>query len=152
MFALLLGCVVSLATSGRVTLRLVLPVTLYAALIPVVEIAVLRMLLGRPVGRAADLFLMVHAPWSLWLVAIGGIFAFADPIRAYRITGPPWGLLSLAVVIGWSAYTDWCFFRCVSPERAGRNLAVQRAVCWSVGLAIFGGGSLWTGLRGIFGV
>jgi hypothetical protein len=151
-FALLCGCVVSLATSGRVTLRLALPGAIYASLIPLVEIGMLRLLLGRGVARTADLFFMGHAAWSLWLVAIAGIFAFADPIHAFRITGPPWGLMSLVLVVGWSAYTDWCFFRCVSPEHAGRNLAVQRAVCWSVGLALFGGGSLWTGLRRILGV
>jgi len=61
-------------------------------------------------------------------------------------------MLSLLLVILWSAYTDWCFFRSVSPERVGRNLIIQRVLCWSVGLVIFGGGSLWTGVRGILGV
>jgi hypothetical protein len=152
MFALVCGCVASLATSGRVTLRLAGPATLYAALIPLVEIAVLRVLLRRGIAKASDLFFMGHAAWSLWLIAIGGIFAFVDPISAHRITGPPWGLTSLALVIAWSAYTDWCFFRVVSPGRAGRNLMVQRVACWSTGLAIFGGGSLWPGLRGILGI
>jgi hypothetical protein len=151
-FVLVCGCVASLATSGRVTLRLAGPVAVYSSLIPLMEIAMLRLLLGRKIGRAVDLFFMGHAAWSLWLIALAGIFAFLDPIRAYRVTGPPWGLISLAVVLAWSAYTDWCFFRCVSPEHASRNLGLQRAVCWSVGLAIFGGGSLWTGLLGILGV
>jgi hypothetical protein len=141
-----------MAASGRVTLRLALPITLYACLIPLIEIAALRLLLGRKIGRAVDLFFMGHAAWSLWLIALGGIFALSDPITAFRVTGPPWGMLSLLLVILWSAYTDWCFFRSVSPERAGRNLIIQRVLCWSVGLVIFGGGSLWTGVRGILGV
>lgn len=152
LFALLAGCAVSLATSGRLTLRLVGPATVYAALIPLVETAMLRVLLGRKIGRAVDLFFMGYAAWSLWLLALAGIFACLNPIEAYRVTGPPWGLLSLAVVAAWSAYTDWCFFRCVSPERVGRNFALQRVVSWGVGLAVFGGGSLWTGLRGIVGI
>jgi hypothetical protein len=152
LFMLLVGCAVSMATAGRVTLRLVLPVTLYTSLIPLLEIAMLRVLLGRGIGRAVDLFSMGHAAWSLWLLTLAGIFAFMDPITAYRVTGPPWGLLSMLVVIAWSAYTDWCFFQCFSPGRAGRSLVLQRVVCWSVGLAIFGGGSLWTGVRGILGL
>jgi hypothetical protein len=148
-FAVLCGCGASMATSGRVTLRLPMPVTIYAALIPLLEIAVLRVLLGPKIARAVDLFFMGHATWSLWLLTLAGIFAFADPIQAYRLTGPPWGLVSVGLVMAWSGYTDWCFFRCVSPERTGRNLAVQRVVCWTVGLAIFGGGSLWPGLLGI---
>lgn len=151
-FALLCGYVASLATSGRVTLRLAGPAAVYASLIPLIEIAMLRVLLGRKIGRAVDLFFMGHAAWSLWMVALAGIFAILDPIQAYRVTGPPWGLMSLSVVVGWSAYTDWCFFRCVSPRRPVRNLLVQRVVCWSIGLAIFGGGSLWSGLLGILGV
>jgi hypothetical protein len=150
-FALLCGCGVSMATSGRVTLRLAGPVTIYAALIPLLEIGILRWLLGPKISRAVDLFFMGHAAWSLWLLALAGIFAFLDPMKAYRVTGPPWGLASLALVVGWSAYTDWCFFRCVSPERAGRNLTVQRVVCWTIGLGIFGGGSFWPGLLGIAG-
>jgi hypothetical protein len=150
LFCLVCACCVSMTTSSRVTPRLVLPVTIYASLIPLVEIGMLRVLLGR--NTRADLFYMGHAAWSLWLIALAAIFAFADPITAFRATGPPWGLLSLGLVIGWSAYTDWCFFRCVSPGRALRNLAVQRVVCWSVGLIVFGGGSLWTGLRRILGV
>jgi hypothetical protein len=150
LFCLLCGCCVSMATSGRVTIRLVVPVAIYASMVPVLEVGMLRVLLGRQMR--VDLYYMGHAAWSLWLIMLAGMFAFLDPITAFRVTGPPWGMLSLMLVIGWSAYTDWCFFRCVSPERAGRNLAAQRVVCWSVGLGIFGGGSLWTGLRGILGV
>jgi len=152
LFVFVCGCASSMATSSRVTLRLALPIALYSCLIPLIEIATLRWLLGRKIGHAVDLFFMGHAAWSLWLITLAGIFALNDPITAYRVTGPPWGLLSLLLVIAWSAYTDWCFFRCVSPGRAGRNLAIQRVLCWSVGLLIFGGGSLWTGLRGLLGV
>jgi hypothetical protein len=150
LFCFVCGCCVSMATTGRVTLRLVAPVMIYASLIPLLEIGMLLLLVGREMR--ADLYCMGHAAWSLWLLTLAGIFAFADPITAFRVTGPPWGWMSLLIVIAWSVYTDWCFFRCVSPERAGRNLAIQRAVCWLMGLAIFGGGSLWTGLRGILGV
>lgn len=155
LFAFVLGCVVSLATSGRLTLRLVLPATLYASLIPLVEIAVLCLLLrGRAqvsLRRAVDMFFMGHAAWCVWLIAVGGIFAFTHPLRAFVWTGAPRGWITLALVVIWSAYTDYCFFRCITPQRAGRNLLVQRAFCWSVGLAIFGGGSFWTGLLGLVG-
>jgi hypothetical protein len=100
--------------------------------------------------RAADLFLMGHGAWLLWLLAVAAILAFADPVDGFRWTAAPWGWSSLALVIVWSCYIDYCFFRCVSDHPA-RNLMLQRATCWGIGLAIFGGGSLWPGLLGILG-
>jgi hypothetical protein len=150
-----IGCCVSLSTSGRLTLRLVVPAALYATLLPLVEIATLRLLLGRqpklPFPSAIELFYRSYAAWCLWMLALVTAFAFLDPVPAYRLTGPPWGLASMLLVIAWSAYRDYRFFRTVSPERAGRNLLVQRAVCWSVLLAIFGGASIWPGFLGVLG-
>jgi hypothetical protein len=154
-FAFLCGCIVSLAASGRLTLRLVAPAMLYAALIPALEIPVLAAILrrGRSVSlrRAVDLFFMGHAAWCLWLFLLAAVFAFADPIRAFQWTAPLWYRSTAAFMVIWSAYTDYCFFRCVSPGRAGWNLLALRTVCWSVGLAIFGGASLWAGLLGVLG-
>jgi hypothetical protein len=153
-FALFLGCVVSLGTSGRVTARLVIPAAVYAGLIPLLEIGALRVLLrsGAKIDfrRAVDLFLRGHVAWLVWLLAVAAIFAFADPVDAFRWTAAPWGWSSLGLVIVWSAYIDYCFFRCIS-DHAQRNLMLQRAACWGIGLAIFGGGSLWPGLLGILG-
>jgi hypothetical protein len=41
------------------------------------------------------------------------------------------------VILAWSAYIDFCFFRDVVGGAAIRRLAVQRVLCWLPGLAIF---------------
>ena len=154
-FAFLVGCAVSLAVADRPTLRLVGPATVYALLIPLVEIAVLRGLLrANPavsLGRAVDLFFMGHAVWCLWLVMLGGLFACADLPAAFAWTISGKGWIAVIFAAAWSGYTDFCFFRAVTPGRAGRNLLVERVICWSIGVAIFGGGSFWPGLLGVLG-
>jgi hypothetical protein len=56
-----------------------------------------------------------------------------------------WFLLGVAII--WSAYIDFCFLRKVLGESAfsaGRRLLALRIITWSVGLMIFGGGSVWS--------
>jgi hypothetical protein len=152
-FALLGGCAASVTTTGALTARLVVPCAIYASLVPLVEIAVLAGLLRRgravPLARAVDLFFMGHCAWSLWLIMVSAIFAFTTPMEAFEVTGTLWRWSTIGGALAWSAYTDYCFFRCVSPERVWRNLLAQRAVCWTAGLVIFGGGSLWAGIVGV---
>jgi hypothetical protein len=154
-FAFLCGCTASLITSGRVTLRLVAPCAVYACLVPVVEIAVLAALLrGRrnvPFRRAIDLFFMGHSGWSLWLLMVAAIFAFVPPAEAFLYTGSVFRWTTVGTAVIWSGYIDYCFFRCVSPDRPAWNLLMQRTLSWTVGLILFGGASLWPGILGVLG-
>jgi hypothetical protein len=154
-FSFLIGCVVSLSATGRATVRLVAPATLYAMLIPLVEVALLWVLLRRrsmvPLPRAIDLFFMGHLPWCLWLLSLATMFTFGPTLAAFLWIGWLWRCTTIPALLVWSAYIDYCFFRCVSPGEVGRNLLVHRGVCWTLLLVIFGGGSLWTGLLGILG-
>jgi len=154
-FSFLFGSVVSLAASGRLTLRLVAAGTLYASLIPLVEIAVLAAVLGRSrkvsLARAADLFLMGHGAWCCWLLGFAGIWAFLAPIPAFEWTRAIWRWGVVAAVAAWSAYVDYCFFRCVAPSGPGWRLVVQRVACWTPAALIFGGGSLWPEILKVLG-
>jgi len=50
----------------------------------------------------------------------------------------------VALAIAWSAYADFQFFRRnlkQSTWRAARDLVIQRAIAWTVGLTIFLGGA-----------
>jgi hypothetical protein len=146
--AFALGCTVSFLASERLTLRLVASGTVYATLAPLVEIGVLSQLRNQRIlfSRAADLFLMGHGPWILWVLGFSALWSFAPPIQAFVWTGARWTLYTLGLVAVWSGYIDFCFFRYVireSPARAGRNLLLQRAISWSLGAMILGGGALW---------
>ena len=139
--AFLLGCAVSLLTSGRLTLRLVAPATFYWSFVPLCEIGSLALVAGRrkiPFAQAIDRFFASQTAWLLWLAAFAAAYRW---IQSNLV----WYGLALAAFV-WSAYRDFGFFRRLlerSPGRAVRDLAVQRLLCWTAALAIFAAPSIW---------
>ena len=122
LFSFVLACTVSFAASGRLTLRLVIPATTYAALGTLVEVLALAVVCPRSApsetpsvsfSRSLDLFFSGFGVWLLWLCAFGAIWAFASPVHAFRWTGPRWNLYVLSALVLWSGYIDFCFFRYV---------------------------------------
>ncbi len=163
LFALVLGCMVSFAASGRLTLRLVIPATIYAALVVLIEILALAVV--RPKGlpetsspsfpRALDLFFAGFGPWLLWLIAFAAVWALASPVNAFRWTGPRRDLYLVGGIALWSCYIDFCFFRQVfqaTRGRAARDLLAQRAISWTLAIIIFGAGPLWSEIVRILGI
>jgi hypothetical protein len=150
--AFVFGCAVSLMTSGRLSLRLVAPATLYWTFVPLLEIAGLAAVWPwkrSPVSfaRAIDLFFVGNTPWSLWLCAFAAAWAFFPPARVYAWTGNfwPWYAPALAVAL-WSACLDFRFFRDIpgrTPARACRDLALQRFIAWTGGIVWFMGPPAW---------
>jgi len=145
----LLGCLVSLVTAGSLSLRLFAAGAINAWFVPLLEIGVLagvwRSKRTIPFSRTVDLFFMGHGPWVLWLLVMCAIWAFASPTHGFVLTGR-WMWSLLGVVLVWSAYIDFCFLRHVLRESAARaagKLLALRVITWSIGLVIFGGGSLW---------
>jgi hypothetical protein len=145
----LLGCLVSLVTAGSLGLRLFAAGAVNALYVPLLEIGVLAGLwrAKRTMGfaRTVDLFFMGHGPWVLWLLAMCAIWTLAPPTQAFVLTRR-WMWLLLALTVAWSGYIDFCFLRYVlreSAARAGARLVLLRGITWSLGLVIFGGGSLW---------
>jgi len=145
----LLGCLVSLVTAGALSPRLFAAGALNALFVPLLEIGVLagvwRSRRATPFSRTVDLFFMGHGPWVLWLLVMCAIWVFASPSHAFFLTGHGMWFL-LGVVAVWSGYIDFCFLRYVLKESAKKavgSLVILRVITWSVGLVIFGGGSLW---------
>jgi len=156
--AFALGCTVSVITAQTLIFRLVVGGTINMSFVPAVQIAGLYVVSRRRSGLSfphlIDLFFMGQGPWILGMLAYAAVWAFATPEHAIYWTLPSriWPAILLAVV--WSAYIDFCFFRCVFRDgktRAAWNLATQRLVSWSLGILIFGAGAIPAHIMGVLG-
>jgi hypothetical protein len=162
LFAFILACTVSFAASGRLTLRLVIPATIYAMLEILIEVLALAAVRVNAItntlptfSRSLQLFFAGFGPWLLWMATFGAIWALASPVNAFRWTGPRWDGYVLGALALWSCYIDFCFFRYVfqtTRRRAALDLFLQRAVSWTLAAIIFGGGSLWSELVRSLGI
>lgn len=142
--AFVLGCVVSLIATGSLTLRLAGSATIYWAYVPATEVLALMAVLGRrrnnaPLGRLVDTFFAGHGAWTLFLILLAGILLQLSPAHWWLfITRTALALMTL--VICWSAYVDFCFFRFVTgATRPGaiRDVILHRLITWPVVFAIF---------------
>jgi hypothetical protein len=144
LLACMLGGLVSLGTTGVLTLRIVVPATLYWGYVPAAEtLALVAVVWTRrrrvPFSRAIDAFFAGHALWTLYVVVICWLLASMPPDRVwFWLT--TWCLAGLAGVIGWSAYIDFCFYRRfygTTGRAAIRDLLVQRAIGWMIVFGVF---------------
>jgi len=157
LLALFLGCTISLLTSGRLTLRLVVSGAITWSFVPLLEMASLALVFGRrrirPFPQTVDLFFLGQGPWLCWLIAFGAFWAIDTAIGESLFW--VWFWIGSAAAAGlWSAYLDLWFFRRVlrrTPARAVCELLMQRAIAWGVGVVYFGAGSLWPDLVGRLG-
>jgi hypothetical protein len=146
--AVVFGCAISLMTSGRLTLRLAGPATIYWSFVPLLEVASLAAVSRNLISpRVIDLFFMGHAPWSLWLVGFAAIWALVPPIRvfAWMADKSIWYGSAIAVM-AWSGYIDFWFYRRVlkrPPARALRDLLLQRLIAWPLALFCFLASAGW---------
>ena len=159
--AFVFGCVASLITSGRLSLRLVAPATLYWTFVPLLEVAGLAAVWPwkrSPVSfaRAIDLFFANNTPWSLWLCAFAAVWAFFPPALVFAWTRNSWPWYASALAVGvWCAWLDFRFFREMpshTPARACRDLAVQRFIAWTGGIVWFMGSAAWQVFASRFGL
>ena len=151
-FMAIFGCAVSLAVSGRLSLRLAAPATIYGAFVPVTEIVGLALVWPwkRPPFRfaeAIDSFCASHTAWLLWLCGFATAWGFFPPDGVFLTTRHPliWYGSAIAAAL-WSALADWRFFRSMperTPLRATLLLGAQRAVSWTLALAWFAGPAAW---------
>jgi hypothetical protein len=134
-----IACAVSLAATGALTARIAGPSMLYLAYVPMVEALGLVAVIGRrrhhvPLMRAIDIFFAGHAPWTLLIIAITGLLVSVPPAHSWMILTRV-AMVGMALVAGWSAYIDFCFFRAMfdaSPRAALRDLVVLRAITWLI--------------------
>ena len=146
--AVVLGCAMSLMTSGRLTLRLAAPAAVYWSFVPLLEIAGLAAVCGKRLrARTIDTFFAGHGPWLLCVTLFAAWWAFVPAVKVFGQTTYPWIWVGLALVaIAWSGRLDFVFSRRVlgrTRTGAARDIAMQRAICWIGGLAIFAGTSGW---------
>lgn len=147
--AILMGCMVSLLASERLTLRLIVGGAISATFILLTQVGALALvrrsdsLVSR--FRTVDLFFAGYGPWSLWMAGMSAAWAFASPAHALAWAGLPTILASASLVALWSACIDFCFFRSVlelTPTAAFVSLLLQRTVSWGLALIIFGQGAI----------
>jgi hypothetical protein len=116
---------------------------LYLACVPMVEALGLVALIGHrrrqvPLMRAIDVFFAGHAPWTLLLIAITGLLVSVPLAYSWMILTRT-AMAGIALVAGWSAYIDFCFFRAMfgaSRRAALRDLVVLRAITWVIVFAV----------------
>jgi hypothetical protein len=137
----LLGCVVSLQASNRLSARLIADGILSFAFIPVFELLSLAIVYRRaarrvPFAKAVDMFFAGNAPWVYWLLVFVAIRAVQTPEQA--TAWPVWWqwtvMLSLLAPIAWTSYVDLQFFRSVTADpgrRAALDLTLQRLISWT---------------------
>lgn len=155
-FLFVLGCVVSMLASGRLSVRLIVDGMVSFAFIPVFELVALAAVFrSRPqpvrFSRALDLFFAANAPWLLWAIALIAFRSVLTPLQAS--SPPPWAfgtvLGSLVPPAIWAARLDKYFFREVlASPRATRDLLIQRAISWTCAITYFLGIAIWPEIVG----
>ena len=134
-----IACAVSLAATGVLTARIAGPSMVYLACVPMVEALALIAVIGRrrhhvPLIRAIDIFFAGHAPWTLLVIAITGLLVSVPLAYSWMILTRV-AMAGMALVAGWSAYIDFCFFRAMfgaSRRAAFRDLVVLRVITWLI--------------------
>ena len=142
--AFVFGCIASIVTNGAATARLVLSVPLYWSFVPITEIVALLIVTATrsdAVARstAVDLYFTGHSAWTLFILALGLALSSAPGSLLWQLLTTV-VLVVLVLVLGWSAYTDYWFFRNVfaaSPRRAIRDTAFVRLITWPIVFFVF---------------
>ena len=155
-FALLLGLVIAISTSGRPTLRLVLASAVAWSFVPALHmasVALVMLTLARarlPVGRAVDLYFMALLPWSAWLLGLAAMASFIQPEHQRQV----WRifLFTAPVLFVWGKIVTLAFFRRalgLSGRRCAAAVLLNFAIVWGSILAFFLlSGQLWPRLVG----
>ncbi len=150
-FLFVCGCVVSMWTSGRLSVRLIADGMVSFAFLPAFQLLAFAVAYRRAPRQlafapAADRFFAGNAPWLWWMLAFAALRCLLTPFQA---GAPPQLLLdfvktTVVSVLVWSAYVDYRFFRDVlrAPESA-RDLIVQRAIGLTGGAVYFFGIAVW---------
>ena len=139
-----LACTGSLVATSVASLRLIAPLPVYWVFVPLIEILALAVVVrrrreGRALPQLIDTFFAGHAPWTLFLLFVAGVFAITSPASWWFLLTRP-VLLGLLLVVCWSIYVDVCFFRhfCGAPlSRAIRDVALNRLIAWLLIIWIF---------------
>jgi hypothetical protein len=147
--ALLIGSVVAISSTGRVTLGLVAGVALCWSVVPALQMAIGALVIASARGRgvamphALDLLFAGHLPWSVWLLVAAAWVTFSGVPFAFGRTLA----LSLLVPAAWTARIVFAFCRTVLGDTARGALlrtVAHQTIVWIVGLAyVVLAGGVW---------
>jgi hypothetical protein len=145
------GCMISLVTSQRLTMRHVTGGMTHASLLLLGQIAALAIVAGRErkisFPRTINIFFAGYGPWTLWIILFSSVWAFMSKGHAGRFAGPGSILPTAGLVALWSGYINFRFFERVLQRKRARAVwnVVQLAVmCWILCVLVFGYGVLWS--------
>jgi hypothetical protein len=150
LFLFAMGMLLSLASSTRVSVRVVVDGMVSFAFVPVIEAVALGLVYLRtdrrmPFSRAVDLFLVSHSPWLLWILVFC-LWQAAMPTTVMPVTTGLIITASLIVPAAWAAYLDLQFFRIVMMRGAGSagiDVITTRVIGWLGILGYFLGIAAW---------
>lgn len=153
LLAFAMGLLLSLDSSGRLSLRTVVDGMISFAFLPIVEVLAVGAVYLRsdrrvPFARVVDAFFVSNSPWLFWILGFCLWRIPRTPVENSSLTFSMslTILATMLVPICWSAYLDMRFFRIVLPRRsqsAAMDLATARAIGWLGGLGYFFGIAAW---------
>ena len=134
--ALVTGTAISMAATGRVTIGLVLSVSLYWAFASALQLCAGTLLIASARGRAVtiphalQLFFRGHLPWSLWLLGIAAVLTLWPPPfgRALPLAA------SALVPLAWTMGIVAAFCRTVldmTARRAAAGAVLHQSILWT---------------------
>ena len=145
--AFMLGCGVSLHASGRFTLRLIVDGALSFAFVPLSQLIAFAVVhriqrSSLPFRAAADRYFTTNTPWLWWMLGLLIVGAVLPAFRAGSVM--PLALITAPVPILLSVGADWRLFRTDgrTPGQAVVDIALERAIAWSLAWAWFLGMAL----------
>ena len=154
LLALALGTTLSIAASGRVSVRLVVDGALSFGFVPIIELLAFFLVYRRRArtmsfAPAVDRFFVGNSPWLVALTVVAAITAIDTPQDAMLWTGFPRlaVLVAGAIAAGaWSLYLDVRFSQ--STLRSSRSTAIAdaclfRAIAWPLATVYFLGYAIW---------
>jgi hypothetical protein len=155
--SLLVGTAVAIMATGRVTIPLVLTGALFWMFVPMLQLLMGAVLAWsapfRAVAmpRALELWMLAHAPWSLWLLAVAAIVSLGSA----PFLGSELVILSGLVPVVWTSIIVRAY--CVAVLRLGRPAArwrifAHQLMVWSA-IVIFGllTGGVWPRIVALIG-
>jgi hypothetical protein len=134
--AVIVGTSITLSAAGRVPLGLVLMGILCWSFVPALQLLLGAMVSGIArtrsisMARSLELLFIAQLPWSLWVLAMTGLFRFS-PVRPGLVVQ----VLSLLVPGVWTAVIVSAFCQAAlgcTKRRARLLTAVHQAMMWTI--------------------
>jgi hypothetical protein len=154
LLTLAMGLTLSIASSTRVSARVVADGMISFAFLPIAEALAVGVVYLRgdrhlPLTRVVDMFFVTNSPWLLWILGLCAWLAAVPQSSTTLLSYSTVNIILASMVAPacWAAYLDFQFFRLVLRRRSGNaawaDLFTARAIGWVVALGYFFGIAAW---------